>query len=255
MLPWLTGAGFVVLAVALFWVWRHPAAPAQSPRLADLAARVAALEQRSAPPAANLAPLAARITALEQRPAAQQAAPPDLARWPPRGRPGASAAAAARPRRAPPWRHASRLSNTAIMPTRRGLAGLEQSIGRAARCRRRAWRSTPGESCPIPGAPPALARYADTPPPPTEAALRLSFPGGSGLTMLFIGLAAGALIALLLAPQTGRQMRKSLRRKYEDARDAVEDFNDQASDWIDKGSEWAEKAKSKVAPLAKPFQR
>ena len=78
---------------------------------------------------------------------------------------------------------------------------------------------------------------------------------GSGLTMLFIGLAAGALIALLLAPQTGKQMRKTLRRKYEDARDVMEDFGDQASDWADKGSDWAEKAKSKVAPLAKPFQR
>jgi len=78
---------------------------------------------------------------------------------------------------------------------------------------------------------------------------------GSGLTMLFIGLAAGALIALLLAPQTGKQMRKTLRRRYEDARDAMEDFSDQASDWVDKGSDWADKAKSKVAPLAKPFQR
>jgi len=77
----------------------------------------------------------------------------------------------------------------------------------------------------------------------------------SGLTMLFIGLAAGALIALLLAPQTGKQMRKTLRRKYEDAREAMDDFGDQASDWIDKGSEWAEKAKSRVAPLTKPFQR
>ncbi len=78
---------------------------------------------------------------------------------------------------------------------------------------------------------------------------------GSGLTMLLIGLAAGALIALLLAPRTGKQMRKTLRRKYEDARDAVDDLGDQASDWIDKGSDWADKAKSKVAPLAKPFQR
>ena len=78
---------------------------------------------------------------------------------------------------------------------------------------------------------------------------------GYGLTMLFIGLAAGALIALLLTPQTGKQMRKTLRRKYEDARDAVEDFSDQAGDWIDKGSELADKARSKVAPLAKQFQR
>jgi gas vesicle protein len=78
---------------------------------------------------------------------------------------------------------------------------------------------------------------------------------GSGLIMLFIGLAAGALIALLLAPQTGKQMRKTLRRKYEDARDAVEDISDQASDWIDKGSDLADKAKSKVAPLTKQFRR
>lgn len=78
---------------------------------------------------------------------------------------------------------------------------------------------------------------------------------GSGLIMLLIGLAAGALIALLLAPQTGKKMRKTLRRKYEDARDAMEDLGEQAGDWVEKGSDWADKAKSKVAPLAKPFQR
>ena len=50
-------------------------------------------------------------------------------------------------------------------------------------------------------------------------------------------------------------MRRSLRRKYEDARNAVENFSDQAGDWIDKGSEWAEKAKDRVAPLTKPFPR
>ena len=78
---------------------------------------------------------------------------------------------------------------------------------------------------------------------------------GSGLAMLLIGLAAGALIALLLTPRTGKQMRKTLRRKYEDARDAMDDLGEQASDWIDKGSDLADKAKSKVAPLAKQFQR
>ena len=76
-----------------------------------------------------------------------------------------------------------------------------------------------------------------------------------GLTMLFVGLALGALTALLLAPQTGKQMRRSLRRKYEDARDAVEDLGDQASDWVDKGSEWAEKAKQRVAPFGKSLSR
>jgi gas vesicle protein len=75
-----------------------------------------------------------------------------------------------------------------------------------------------------------------------------------GLTMLFIGLAAGALTALLLTPRTGRQMRRTLRRKYEDARDVMEDFTDQAGDWLDKGSDWAEKAKSSVAQFKK-FRR
>ena len=76
-----------------------------------------------------------------------------------------------------------------------------------------------------------------------------------GFAMLFVGLALGAVTALLMAPKTGKQMRKTLRRKYEDARDAMDDIQDQASDWIDKGSDWADKAKSRVAPLAKNFRR
>jgi gas vesicle protein len=76
-----------------------------------------------------------------------------------------------------------------------------------------------------------------------------------GLTLLFIGLAAGALTALLLAPKTGRQMRRTLRRKYEDACDAMGDFTDQAGDWLDKGSDWAEKAKGTVAQFKRPFAR
>ena len=78
---------------------------------------------------------------------------------------------------------------------------------------------------------------------------------GLGVTMLFIGLAAGALVALLLAPKTGKQMRRTLRRKYEDAREVMEDIGEQAGDWIDKGSEWADKAKSKMPPLKRPFAR
>ena len=78
---------------------------------------------------------------------------------------------------------------------------------------------------------------------------------GLGLTMLFIGLAAGALVALLLTPKTGKEMRRTLRRKYEDARELMDDIGDQAGDWIEKGSEWADKAKSKMPPLKRPFGR
>jgi gas vesicle protein len=76
-----------------------------------------------------------------------------------------------------------------------------------------------------------------------------------GFTLLLVGVAIGAVAALLMAPKTGKQMRRTLRRKYEDAREAVDDFGDQASDWIDKSSDWADKAKSRVAPLTKPFRR
>src|SRR5580698_6020686 len=79
--------------------------------------------------------------------------------------------------------------------------------------------------------------------------------GTMALTLLFVGLAFGALAALLLAGLRRKQMRRTLRRKYEDAREAVGDFSDQAGDWIDRGSEWADKAKSRVAPLSKPFRR
>jgi gas vesicle protein len=78
---------------------------------------------------------------------------------------------------------------------------------------------------------------------------------GIALTFLFIGLGAGALSALLFAPKSGKQMRKLLRRKYEDAREVLEDLQDQAGDVIEKGSDWASTAKEKVAPIAKAVRR
>lgn len=82
---------------------------------------------------------------------------------------------------------------------------------------------------------------------------------GLAITFLFIGLGAGALAALLFAPKSGKQIRRTLRRKYEDARDVFEDWQEQAGDVIDKGAEWAstakETAKEKVAPFAKAVKR
>jgi gas vesicle protein len=74
---------------------------------------------------------------------------------------------------------------------------------------------------------------------------------GLALTFLFIGLGVGALSALLFAPKSGKQMRRLLKRKYEDARDVLEDWTEQASDVIEKGTEWASTAKEKVAPIAR----
>ncbi len=78
---------------------------------------------------------------------------------------------------------------------------------------------------------------------------------GLALTFLFIGLGAGALAALLFAPKLGKQMRRELRRRYEDAREVIDDFADQAGDVIDKGAEWASTAREKIEPIAKKIRR
>ena len=63
---------------------------------------------------------------------------------------------------------------------------------------------------------------------------------GLGITMLLVGLGAGALAGLLLAPRTGRATRKILRRKYEDTMDTL---NEHADDLRERSAGWVEKAK------------
>jgi len=59
---------------------------------------------------------------------------------------------------------------------------------------------------------------------------------GTAITFLLIGLGAGALVGLLLAPKSGKQLRRDIERGYEDAKDAV-------GEWAE---ETAEKAKERV---------
>ena len=76
---------------------------------------------------------------------------------------------------------------------------------------------------------------------------------GIALTFLLVGLGIGAVTALLVAPKTGRQMRKMLRRGFEDAREQWGDLQDQAGDWVERGSKWAKQARSREAPVARKF--
>lgn len=86
---------------------------------------------------------------------------------------------------------------------------------------------------------------------------------GTAITFLMIGVGAGALIALVLAPKTGKQMRKDLRRKYDDARDTLQDWSEEAmdrvNDVVDRSADWAEElrdvAREKAAPIAKAIKR
>jgi gas vesicle protein len=93
---------------------------------------------------------------------------------------------------------------------------------------------------------------------------------GTAVTFLLIGLGAGALVGLLLAPKTGKQMRKDLRRKYETAKDTLEDWADDAKEFAedayergsdiaeevrDRGGRIADEVRDRVAPLAKNLRR
>ena len=53
---------------------------------------------------------------------------------------------------------------------------------------------------------------------------------GTAVTFLLIGLGAGALAALLLAPKTGKQLRKDIKRGYDEAKDTIEDWSEEAVD-------------------------
>ncbi len=194
LLPWLTGAGFLILAAALIWVWRNPAIPppptaeqtdALARQLGTLEARVSRLEQRPQPPSPDLGPLTARVTALEQRPAAQSppAAPtPDIAPL--------AARVAALEQRQPPSLAPVEARLAGLEDRQRTLADLghrldadearfaagEKRAVRAAQVQLAAMALAAGQKLgEVAGAPAALARFANEN-PPTEASLRQSFP-------------------------------------------------------------------------------
>jgi gas vesicle protein len=81
----------------------------------------------------------------------------------------------------------------------------------------------------------------------------------TAITFLLIGLGAGALTALLLAPKGGKQIRKDLRRKYESARETFDDWTEDARDTAEsvyeRGSEIADDLRDRVKPLAKAMRR
>lgn len=89
---------------------------------------------------------------------------------------------------------------------------------------------------------------------------------GTAITFLLIGLGAGALAGLLLAPKTGKQLRRDLRRGFDDAKDSLGDWADEAKDRArevgdrvrdvaSRGAEFADDLRDKVEPLRKAINR
>jgi gas vesicle protein len=93
---------------------------------------------------------------------------------------------------------------------------------------------------------------------------------GTAVTFLLIGIGAGALTALLLAPKSGKQFRRDLKRGYDDARDTIQDWAEEAKDRVgdvtervrdvagrgaDLAEELRETAREKVEPLRRAMNR
>src|SRR5947209_5887664 len=82
---------------------------------------------------------------------------------------------------------------------------------------------------------------------------------GTAITFLLIGLGAGALAGLLLAPKTGKQLRRDLQRGYEDAKenlgDWAEDAKDRVRDAAGRSKEMADDLRERVEPLRRAITR
>ncbi|MCU1301329.1 MAG: YtxH protein [Candidatus Sulfotelmatobacter sp.] len=89
---------------------------------------------------------------------------------------------------------------------------------------------------------------------------------GTAITFLLIGLGAGALVALALAPKTGKQFRRDLKRGYNDARETLEDWTEEAKDRVrdvkerardaaERGASLADDLRERVEPLRRVINR
>jgi len=89
---------------------------------------------------------------------------------------------------------------------------------------------------------------------------------GTAITFLLIGLGAGALAGLLLAPKSGKLLRKDLKRGYDDALDTASDWADEAKgrardvservrDVASRGVEMAEDLRDTVRDKTEPLRR
>jgi gas vesicle protein len=97
-----------------------------------------------------------------------------------------------------------------------------------------------------------------------EPANNINF--GTAVTFLLIGIGAGALAALVLAPKSGKQLRRDLKRGYEDARETLQDWSEEAKDRArgvsdrfrevaERGADLADELREKVEPLRRAVRR
>lgn len=75
---------------------------------------------------------------------------------------------------------------------------------------------------------------------------------GSGLVWFFLGVAVGATIAILYAPQSGKATREYIGRKTEEGKEFI---TDTARDTYEKGRELFERGREIAEEAAEIFER
>ncbi len=89
---------------------------------------------------------------------------------------------------------------------------------------------------------------------------------GTAITFLLIGLGIGAVTALILAPKSGKHLRRDLKRGYDEARDTIEDWSEEAKDRVrevkervrdvaERSADLADELRGKVEPLRRAITR
>jgi hypothetical protein len=182
LVPWFGGAGFLLLAAAIFYVWQYPTVPDETvrnasatqlleQRLAAVDARLGRLEQRPTP---DLGKISARVDVLEGRIADQTQLGSRLDTLSGRieslsGRDQTALDATKQRLDGLTSRIAALESNAG------GLDSVTKRLNRVAKLQEASIALAAGRPVgDLPNAPEALARYAHTA-PPTEAQLRVEF--------------------------------------------------------------------------------
>ena len=82
---------------------------------------------------------------------------------------------------------------------------------------------------------------------------------GTAISFLLIGLGIGAAVGMLLAPKSGKQIRKDLRRSYDDTLDTISEWTDEAKERfeevVEKGAGLTEELRAKAEPLTRKLRR
>lgn len=179
--PWLYGLGFVILAVAIFYIWQYPSEPrdADSPalhaanqQLADMNARLTRLEQRPTP---DFGKLIARVDALDGRVADQTQLASRLDAL--SGRIESLSGRDQTGLDSINQKIESLTGRVAALEANAGaVVAVTKHLNQIARLQEASFALESGRPLgDLPGAPDALTRFAKIA-PPTEASLRLRFP-------------------------------------------------------------------------------